>query len=134
LELHHLVGQGADLQQLEAGFLCSLVKGNFLIRRFTVKKNFFSYTIYATLLCMLSLAHELCVVTVSLNDLHQFDLITLQWSQIEQDTEGIAPSSRNSFGFASAGPSLYMFGGRPDTKFGIEPKTYLERVIRFPSQ
>jgi hypothetical protein len=67
------------------------------------------------------MAHKyLCFFTVSLNDLHQFDLITLQWSQIGQDTNGIAPLSRNSFGFSAAGQTLYVFGGRPDTEFGNE--------------
>ena len=70
---------------------------------------------------MLSQAHKFCVLAVSLNDLHQFDLITMQWSQIGQDTDGIASLPRNGFGFAALGLSLYVFGGRPDTQFGNEP-------------
>uniref|UniRef100_A0A7S0MMZ5 Tyrosine-protein kinase ephrin type A/B receptor-like domain-containing protein n=1 Tax=Cryptomonas curvata TaxID=233186 RepID=A0A7S0MMZ5_9CRYP len=57
-------------------------------------------------------------ISVCLNDLHQFDLITQKWSQIGLDADGTAPLSRYSFGFAAAGHSLYVFGGRPEKNFG----------------
>jgi hypothetical protein len=50
---------------------------------------------------------------VTLNDLHQFDLRTLQWSKISGDVDGLSPSSRFSFGFAALGDSIYVFGGTP---------------------
>ncbi len=49
---------------------------------------------------------------MTLNDLHQFDLITLQWSEISRDVEiPAALSFRLGFGFAAVGQSLYVFGG-----------------------
>ncbi len=57
------------------------------------------------------LAHAY-VSTVTLNDLHQFDLITLQWSQISLDVDSpVALSFRFGFGFTAVGQSLHVFGG-----------------------
>jgi hypothetical protein len=56
-------------------------------------------------------AHNFALI-VTLNDLHQFDLITLQWSEISRDVEiPAALSFRLGFGFAAVGQSLYVFGG-----------------------
>ncbi len=49
---------------------------------------------------------------VALNDLHQFDLVTLKWSQISSYVASPAALSfRSGFGFAAAGQSLFVFGG-----------------------
>jgi hypothetical protein len=50
-----------------------------------------------------------------LSDLHQFDLITLQWSEISHYVDGPALSSRFSFGFAAVRQSLFVFGGMTRT-------------------
>jgi hypothetical protein len=59
--------------------------------------------------------YNFVLAIVSLNDLHQFDLLTLRWRQISGDVDGLAPSSRYNFGFAALGNSLYVFGGTAGT-------------------
>ncbi len=54
----------------------------------------------------------LFALIVTLSDLHQFDLITLQWKEISRDVDiPAALSFRFGFGFAAVGQSLYVFGG-----------------------
>jgi hypothetical protein len=55
---------------------------------------------------------------VSLNDLHQFDLVTLKWKQLDLDVNGFAPSPRFSFGFTAVGQVLYVFGGQDSQQNG----------------
>ena len=55
---------------------------------------------------------HLLLLIVTLNDLHQFDLVTLQWNEISRDVDiPAALSFRFGFGFAAVGQSLYVFGG-----------------------
>jgi hypothetical protein len=53
---------------------------------------------------------------VTLNDLHQFDLITLQWIEISRDVHmpEVLPVLFG-FGFTAVGQSLYAFGGLSET-------------------
>jgi hypothetical protein len=49
---------------------------------------------------------------VTLNDLHQLDLVTMQWTEIGRDL--LIPEalpSQFGFGFTAVGRSLYVFGG-----------------------
>ena len=49
---------------------------------------------------------------MSLNDLHQLDLVTMQWTEIGRDVHiPEALPFRFGFGFTAMGRSLYVFGG-----------------------
>ena len=46
-----------------------------------------------------------------LNDLHEFDLSTMMWTDISGQVQGISPSRRYDHGFSFALGKLFIFGG-----------------------
>ena len=52
----------------------------------------------------------MCAVSF-LNDLYEFDLATMQWTDITDRIQGSPPVPRYYHGFASAEGTLYAFGG-----------------------
>jgi hypothetical protein len=51
------------------------------------------------------------LVSAYFNDLHSFSSIDLLWRDLSSMTVGPLPTPRSSFGFASAGEKLYLYGG-----------------------
>ena len=52
-----------------------------------------------------------CHCTAPLNDLHVFDPIALNWTDLADINAGIPPMARGSHDFTSAGGQLYVYGG-----------------------
>ena len=46
-----------------------------------------------------------------MNDVYQFDISAGQWANLSNVVKGDRPAPRASFGFASVGGRLYLFGG-----------------------
>ena len=46
-----------------------------------------------------------------MNDLYMFDTKTVTWTNLSEQISGTPPLPRHSFGFASNGGKLYVFGG-----------------------
>jgi hypothetical protein len=49
-----------------------------------------------------------------LNDFFAFDPVKMTWTNLSGLVSGALPSPRHSFGFASAGGKIFVFGGELD--------------------
>ena len=46
-----------------------------------------------------------------LNDFYEFDPANMTWTNLSNIVSGVLPGPRCSFGFASAGGKIFVFGG-----------------------
>ena len=47
----------------------------------------------------------------TVNDLHQYDIAAIAWTDLSSATQGPVPSRRYGHGFVAAGGGIYLFGG-----------------------